>query len=162
MRYARAFTLIEMMITVAIMGIAASIILPAISNNESTYVDAGVSLMVGDLDFAQTMSISDPSVMSIVKFDAPNSRWWVAPLTTPDTPYTKSYSTETFDTTLGVGRAYLAQGVTFSLANVTNNYIAYDAFGQLNQTVNPQIIFTYGSATATITVDYETGFLSVQ
>jgi len=151
-----------MMITVAIMGIAASIILPALSNNESTYVDAGVSLMVGDFDFAQTMAISDPSDMSIVKFDAPNSRWWVAPFSNPDTPYTKAYSTETFDTTMGVGRAYLAEGVTFSLSNVTNNFIAYDAFGQLNQTTNPQIIFTYGSATATITIDYETGFLTVQ
>jgi len=157
-----AFTMVEMMIAVAVMGIAAAIILPALSSDEIVYVDSAVSLMVGDLDFAQTMAISDPSDMTVVKFDAPNKRWWVAPYSTPDTPYTKIYSDEPYDTTLGVGRAYLSADVAFTLNNMTDNFIAYNAFGQLNQTTNPRIIFTYGTASATITIDAETGFLTVQ
>ena len=161
MRNLRGFTLIEMMITVAIMGIAASIIMPALANTDYSVVKAGASLMVGDFDFAQTMAISDPSDMTVVKFDSVNSRWWVAPFTKPNTPYVKPYSTETYDTTMGVGRAYLATGVTFTLANVTNNMIAYNAFGQLNQTTNPGVTLIYGSVSATITIDAETGFLKV-
>ncbi len=157
-----AFTLVEMMITVAVMGIAAAIILPAMSNNDATYADAGSSLLVGDFDFAQTMAISQPDDMTVVIFDAPNARWWVAPASTPDTPYTKSYSTETVDTTLGTGNAYIAQDVTFTLTNVTNSTITYNAFGQLDQTTNPEITFSFGDATSTITINAETGFLTVE
>ncbi len=159
--YRSGFTLIEMMITVAILGIAAAVIMPSLSTEDQMYVDAGVSLMVGDLDFAQTMAISDPSDTSIVKFNVVDSQWWVAPSVTPDTPYTKLYSEETYDTTLGEGRAYLSEGVTFAVSNVTDGCITYNAFGQLDQETNPQITFSLGDASAVITIDSETGFLSV-
>ena len=162
MRLRLGFTLVEMMITVAIMGIAASIIMPALSNTDYSVVQAGASLMVADFDFAQTMAISDPTDMTVVKFDTNNARWWVAPYSTPDTPFVKPYSTETYDTTMGAGRAYLATGVTFSLTDVTNNMIVYNAFGQLNQATNPVITLTYGSASGTILFDSETGFLKVK
>ena len=150
------------MITVAVMGIAAAILLPALGNNDDSYVDVGVSFIVGDLDLAQSMAISEPSDMVVVKFDTVANRWWVAAFSTPDTPLTKPYSGDPYDTTMGQGRAYLAENVTFTLTNVTNSMIAYNAFGQLDQTTNPEITVSYGSASAKIVIDAETGFLTTQ
>lgn len=153
--------MIEVMITVAIMGIAAAIILPALGNNDRTYVGAGVSMMIGDFDFAQTMAISDPSDQTVVKFDPSRSRWWVAPASDPDTPYEKLYSSDPYDTTMGEGRAYIAEDVTFTLEDITGSLITYNAFGQLEQEMNPKIKLRYKTASATIEIDTETGFLEV-
>ena len=151
-----------MLITAAIIAIAAAMALPLLAVSDFHYVDAGASLMVSDFDFAQTTAISQPSEKALVRFDPLASRWWVAPESAPDTPYTAEYTNEPYDTTMGVGRAEVALDVTFTLVNVTNNTITYDAFGALDQDLSPQIVLARNSATRTITVDADLGFLSVE
>ncbi|MFG0329977.1 MAG: Tfp pilus assembly protein FimT/FimU [Phycisphaerales bacterium] len=155
------FTLVELLITTFVIAIATAIVMPMLGANDATYVDTGVSLMVADMDYAQSTAINNPNEMALVCFDPANDRWWVAPESTPATPYTKQYSGEPYDTTLGVGRAEFALGVTFTLTNVSADQIAYNAYGQLKQTLNPSVTLTRGQVVQTITVDAETGFLAV-
>lgn len=156
----RAFTLVELVITTSIIAIAAAMVIPTFSANDTAYLGAGVSLMIADLDFAQTTAISAPSEMALVRFDEANERWWVAPESAPNTPYTTLYGGEPYDTTMGVGRAESANGVTFSLVNVADGTIAYTAFGQVDAVANPTIVLQRGAAQSTIIIDFETGFLT--
>ena len=160
------FTLIELMITVMLMAIAAAMVIPAINSTDSTHLAAGVSLMIADIDFAQTAAINEPSEKVLVRFDPDNARWWVAPQSTPTQPYLHLYTNDPYDTTMGFGRAMSADGVTFTVVEmekVSSDYqIAYDAFGALDQTTNPQIVLTCGDSSSTITIDAEIGFLAAQ
>ena len=156
---ARAFTLVEMLVTIAVVGVAAAMVLPMMSSNDSSRVASGAALVISDLDFAQATAINEPAETVLVRFDPRASRWWVALESTPDTPLTRTYSADPYDTTMGEGRAESAVGVTFSLTDATDDTIAYDAYGRLTQTANPVITLSCNGATATITIDAETGFL---
>lgn len=165
-RRARGFTLIELMITVMLMGIAAAMVIPAINSTDSTHLAAGVSLMIADMDFAQTMAINVPAEKVLLRFDPDNARWWVAPQSAPNQPYLHLYTNDPYDTTMGAGRAMSAIGVTFTVVDmekvISDYQIAYDAFGALDQTTNPQIVLTSGDFSSTITIDAEIGFLTAQ
>ncbi len=155
------FTLLEMLVTVILMAIAAAMMVPMLASNDSSYVSAGVGLIVADLDFAQTTAINDPGDNAVVHFDPAASRWWITKESTPGTILTMTTG-EPYDTTMGVGRAETAINVTFSLVYATDNKIVYDAFGRLTQAVNPVITVTSGSASSQITIDAETGFLTAE
>jgi len=157
----RAFTLLEMLVTVILMAIAASMIVPMLASNDSSYVSAGVGLIVADLDFAQSSAINDPSDNIVVHFDSAAGRWWITQESTPETILTMSNG-EPYDTTMGVGRAETASNVAFTIADAVNDEIVYDPFGRLVQTVNPTITVTSGSASSQIVIDAETGFLTAQ
>lgn len=146
------------MITITVISILAAMVMPMMAVSDKNYVAAGAGLMMSDLDFAQSQAINEPGDQVVVRFDFKAGRWWVAPESTPTVPFTRQYSNEPYDTTMGVGRALLAEGVTFSLTNVEPTGITYNAFGQLTQSDTPTIDVTRGEATITITVDVETGF----
>jgi prepilin-type N-terminal cleavage/methylation domain-containing protein len=57
-RWKRAFTLIEMLMVVAILGIAAAMIVPAVSTNEDLQVAAASRVVLGDLLYAQNRAIA--------------------------------------------------------------------------------------------------------
>lgn len=158
--YPRGFTLIELMLVCILIVIATAMVMPAMNSNDVNFLQAGVNIMISDLDYAQATSINEPSEMVYVCFDPAASRWWVAPESTPDIPYTHQYTNDPYDSTMGVGVAAPAQGVTFSVTNMAGNRIKYDAFGRLTQILDPLIILTCGEYQATITIDTETGFLT--
>ncbi len=149
------------MIVVAITSIAAAMVLPMMSGNDRSIAESAAYIMIGDLDFAQATAINDPSEMILIRFDPDTSRWWVAAESSPEIPLTKMYSNDPMDTTMGVGRADSALDVTFQLSGVTENRIAYNAFGQLAQTETAVITVKIRRAVTTITIDPETGFLEI-
>jgi len=157
----RGFTLLEMLLTIVIMMIAASMVVPMFGTSDSVYVSAGVALMVADLDYAQATAINDPTDDVAVHFDTVAGRWWLTPAADPATTLTMSNG-EPYDTTMGVGRADLAIDVTIALSGVVGNEFSYDAYGRLSQTDNAVITLARGSSRAVITIDAEMGFLTAQ
>ncbi len=156
-----AFTLLEMLVTIILIAIAAAMMVPMLASNDASYVAAGVGLMVADFDFAQSTAISDPSDNVAVHFDAAAGRWWITREGTPDTTLTMSNG-EPYDTTMGQGRAEMAFNVAFTLDHVYGNKIVYEAFGRLVQSSSPTITVTSGGASSLIVIDAETGFLTAQ
>ncbi|MBL1216869.1 MAG: prepilin-type N-terminal cleavage/methylation domain-containing protein [Planctomycetes bacterium] len=155
----RAFTLIEVMVVTVLMVITTVMIIPTMDSPERSYLQAGLGLVISDLDYAQATAISNPDQLTLVRFDPTASHWWVAPESAPDTPYVKEYTGEPFDTYMGEGRASMAQRVTFVVTGMVNNQIEYDAFGRLNQQTIASIVLTCDTEQAMITIDPETGFL---
>lgn len=156
---ARAFTFIEMMMTVAIIAIAALIALPLLTDSDSSYVEAAVGMFMADLDVAQTTAISQADEEVLVRLDTADSRWWVALSSAPDVPLLSSTTGDPYLTILGAGDAYAAEGVVMSTSNVIDDRIGYNAFGQLDQVTNPTITFSRGGASQTLEIDSELGFV---
>lgn len=65
----RAFTLIEILIVVALMGIAASILIPNMSNAVSFETEAAVRQIVADLSFAQSDAMAHQTARRVLFAD---------------------------------------------------------------------------------------------
>ncbi|MBX2851525.1 MAG: prepilin-type N-terminal cleavage/methylation domain-containing protein [Phycisphaeraceae bacterium] len=75
-RTAKGYTLIEVLITVTIMGIAAAIIVPSMLRGGSLGVQAGARMIIADLLFAQNEAMAQQSTRRVV-FDANDNSYRV-------------------------------------------------------------------------------------
>lgn len=158
----RGFTLFEMMLTVILMMIAASMVIPMFGSSDSAYVSSGAALMIADLDFAQATAINDPADDVTIHFDTAAARWWLTPASDPATTLTMSNG-DPYDTTMGVGRADMAVDVAIALGGgIVGDEFSYDAYGRLSQNDDAIITLSRGSSQTVITIDAEMGFLNAQ
>lgn len=68
------YTLIEVLITVTIMGLAAAIVVPNMMQGGSLGVQAGARMIIADLLFAQNEAMAQQSTRRVV-FDTANNRY---------------------------------------------------------------------------------------
>jgi prepilin-type N-terminal cleavage/methylation domain-containing protein len=67
------FTLVEILIVVVILSIAAAIAIPMLSNAASLQLDSAADLLAGDLEYARSMAITRQKIYTIEFDDAGNS-----------------------------------------------------------------------------------------
>src|SRR5688572_24441187 len=79
----RAFTLVEILAVVVILGIASAIIIPQIGTRDDMRAAAAARIVVSDLIYAQNLAISSGTA-AYVRFDKANKKYWVvtAPVNT--------------------------------------------------------------------------------
>lgn len=65
----RAYTLIELLIVVALLGIAASLVMPRLIGRESLMLQAAVRQLVADISFAQADALAHQEYRRLVVFD---------------------------------------------------------------------------------------------
>jgi prepilin-type N-terminal cleavage/methylation domain-containing protein len=72
-RYSAAFTLIEVLIVVAIIGLAGAIVVPAIGKMGSLQIQAASRIVIADLIYAQNEAVAHQAVRKLVFDDATGS-----------------------------------------------------------------------------------------
>lgn len=75
-RKAKAYTLIEVLITVTIMGLAAAVVVPNMLRAGTLGVQAGARMIISDLLFAQNEAMAQQSTRRVV-FDTDNNSYRV-------------------------------------------------------------------------------------
>lgn len=70
----RGFTLVEMIVVIALLGIAAALVIPQMGSVQGLRVQAAVRTLVSDLTFAQADSIAFQQRRALV-FDVPNNTY---------------------------------------------------------------------------------------
>lgn len=73
----RAFTLVEVLVTVAIIAIAGAIVVPQMIKTGTLTIQAAGRLIIADLLFAQNEAIAHQEPRRVV-FDTVNNRYWLA------------------------------------------------------------------------------------
>jgi len=162
------FTLIEMMIVIVILGIAAAVAVPMMSSAASMQIRSAANMIAADLEYAKSMAISRGQVYWVV-FDTANESYTIQDVndTTIAHPIKKgtNYSVD-FANDGRLDRVDISS-VTLSPAG---HRIGFDYLGSpysraSGTTVNNlnagTITLQAGSMTKTITVEPVTGFISV-
>lgn len=54
----RAYTLVELIIVIAVLGLAGAIVVPSLQNEDETDIQAAVRKLIGDLSFAQSDALA--------------------------------------------------------------------------------------------------------
>jgi prepilin-type N-terminal cleavage/methylation domain-containing protein len=134
MRHRRAFTLVEVLIVVVIIGIAAAIIVPQISHRDDLKAAAAARVVVGDLLYAQNLAITRQEAHYLV-FNVSNQTYQLvkasamtAPLTHPVTrqPYVEKFGA--VGGTAGLRTATLLSA-TFAGSGSPTTTVGFDELG---------------------------------
>ncbi len=141
-RVTRAYTLIEMLIVITVLGIAGALLVPHLVYKDSLSTQAAVRMIISDMNFAQSDALANQEFRRVHFYDNGSGyciyRVTEATFDVPFDPATADY----IDDPLGVVGdfgAYIVdfttknrfEDVSISLANIDggNRYVTYDALG---------------------------------
>ena len=124
------FTLIEILVVVVILGIAAAIVVPAIGSRSDLKATSAARMIMADLIYAQNRSISQQK-KHYVRFDKAAQQYEVLEQITPSAVLIKHpVEASDFVVKLGADGAKPIQDVTFETADFDNKAIlAFDELG---------------------------------
>ena len=157
-----SFTLVEMLIVIVLVAIAATLAMPMLADTDATRLQAATRLLVADLAFAQIESITHADDPRVVTFDSVNASYTIAKSSAPGTPITEPITNQPYVTQFGSGRASEMTGVTiqgYSLGG--DNRIAFGPYGETDQATTATITLQSGTLTMTVQIDPESGETSI-
>ncbi len=165
----RAFTLVEMLTVVVIMGIVALIAIPLFESTDAARVSSAAKLIVSDLQYAQMYSISHGDNPMGIKFDTSTDSYSLVQRSgsPPFQCASVSIATNpvgggTYVTTFGTGRAGELAGVSIdSLSLDGDECLVFGSMGQLDQSTAATLDVTFGGRSLTISVDPISGEATV-
>lgn len=159
-----AFTLIELLIILAIMGIVASMAAPLVHETAATKLQAAGRLLIADLQFAQSGSIAHPDNLYALRFDTSTATYAVVqggalPFgCSGATVVTNTVDNKPYSTTFGSGRAAPLDDVTIDSVSLdSDNCLAFGTLGETDQTTAATITLRAGSGTLTVSIDPTSG-----
>lgn len=122
----RAYTLVEMLIVVVMMGLAAAIVIPSLASANTLKVQGALRMIVADITVAQSDAVAFQQNRAIVfRFNSENARYVMC-----------EANGLTPDSTTGIIQRRYFGGENFGLASITsttglapNNTLIFDALG---------------------------------
>ncbi|MDQ3440298.1 MAG: prepilin-type N-terminal cleavage/methylation domain-containing protein [Planctomycetota bacterium] len=154
----RGFTLIELIVIVVCVAVAAVIVLPTVSDNSGEQLRGAAQVLAADLEYAQSESMSrtDDPRMLVIYTDS--GGYLISTRSNPTTPVTNKVGNVDYVTRFGTGRVAMLTKVrvgSYSLGG--DNRLSFGALGQLDQPATATIQLVCGSRSIVISVDPTTG-----
>ncbi|MCC6579852.1 MAG: prepilin-type N-terminal cleavage/methylation domain-containing protein [Phycisphaeraceae bacterium] len=155
----QAFTLMEVLIVLAVLGIAAAMAVPLLGDTGTTKLRAAAQLLCADLAYAQVESIAHVDDLRFFIVDQANNTYSIAPASAPTVPITNPVGKQPYRVTFGVGAAASQlSGVTINAISLGgDDRIRFGPYGQLDQAANATITLAAAGHTLTVTIDRVTG-----
>lgn len=157
----RAFTLVEILITIVVMAIVVAVAIPSLSSDDGARLHGAVNMVASDIEYAQSVGLADPNDPGVFKASADGTGYWVATSSDPDAPILSQYSNEPRSITFGVGAAAQLVGVTISVAEASDE-VQFDGFGRLAAMADIVVTVSNGAGDRMILVKASTGVVEIQ
>ncbi len=163
-----AFTLVELIVVMVILAIAAMLAVPMISSAADVQVRSAANMIAADLDYAKSMAISRQQYYSVV-FDSANESYEVhnSGGTVIDHPIKAGSNFKVdlrSDSRLSRVDIFNADFDPESQPAVSFDYLGspYSGTGTANPLNSGQITLQAGSFSMTVTVEPMTGYVTIQ
>lgn len=158
---ARAFTLVEMLIVVAAISVASLVIVSGMGATERSKLNSAAALLASDLEQARILSITSPADLTTLRTAANGTGYWLARVSAPDTPITRSDGTA-YRVIFGAAPADGLAGVGVALTSggssgAAGGAVTFDAFGRLATAGNATLTLTNAAGSVVLTVYNGTG-----
>jgi type II secretory pathway pseudopilin PulG len=160
----RAFTLIDLLVTIVVMTIIAALVMPTVSRGTQINLTSAAITLASDLEYTQSLSLASPQNPALVKFNSLTNTYWIAYVSDPDAPIVRPGTTnEPYRVTYGQGLASSFEGVTIDTSALTGDIVVFDSYGRLVSLAPAPIRLTSSDGREnTILVDASTGFVTIQ
>jgi prepilin-type N-terminal cleavage/methylation domain-containing protein len=172
MRSRRAFTLIEILAVVVILGIISAVVIPQISTRDDQRAAAAARVLMADLLYAQNRAVAQQKVQ-YVQFDVTNQNYRVLDVLSPAHVIKNPVDGSTYQVTFGTASTSGLQQMQLQSASFDGTAVlAFDVMG-IPQSVNATtgvmtplstsgVVVKSGAYTLTVTVSPYSGELTVQ
>lgn len=161
----RAYTLVEILITVVILGIAAAMVIPSMGDTGVLRVQAAVRQIISDIRYAQSEAVAHQRSVGVL-FDPVNKTYGLIDMPASGTvTMSMAFQTIVFDASMGDATI---SSVSFANSMGNANLLIFDEQGTpvLSATSNVapttgQIVITGSGQTFTISIEGYTGRVTV-
>ena len=157
----KGFTTIELVMTVAILALLATLILPMALQADAGRAQATARLLASDLEHAQVLALTRPDVRVALRIDDDGGGWSIVDADDPATALTdaidENHAGRTLRVRCGEGRASLADSV---IVSPTGAMVIFTSLGGLEAQV-PAMQTTMGEHQTSLVVDPDTGFATL-
>ncbi len=158
------FTLVELLIVVVIISIAALTAIPMMSSAASMQIRSAANMLTADLEYAKSMAISRAQNFSVV-FDTSADSYWIEDKDSNPLPHPVKKGFNYVIDFQNDGRLKKVDIVSVdfdSTSKVTFDYLGSPYNGSSTPLNNGVINLQAGSTTSIITVEPVTGYVSIQ
>ena len=158
----RAFALIDILLTVALIGVLAMIALPALRPGEALRTIAAANTLAADLEYAQSASLASPADPVVVRFVTKGTGYYLARAATPETPIARSNG-EPYEIIYGAGLATHLEGLNLVLVEPPQaTSVDFDAFGRLGSGLDAVYEISGGTGAIHVRVRASTGSVVIE
>jgi hypothetical protein len=155
-------TLLELIVVLFCLAVAAAIVVPVALDGAATQVRAAADLLVADLEYARSESMSNADDPRLLVFDPAGKRYHIARRSSPTLPVTDPVGLQGYTTAYGSGRAASLPRVRIGSHSLGgDNRLMFRGLGQLDQTEPAWITLSAGTHSVTVTLDPITGEATV-
>lgn len=160
--HTRALTLVELLIVLAILGIAALAIVPSGASAQGTRALEAARLLADAIDTAALASLGRGADPCVVVVDADGGGFMVALQSDPATPILDATSNREMRWRFGQGEARALAGVALDASALSDGRtLAYGPDGLPQATGVIDLVLTSGGVTRVVRVDHESGVASL-
>ena len=157
----QAFTMIELMLVLAVLASMAMLVIPMARDQHATSVQSAASILRSDLERAQSMAMAYPDRRIGLRFDDDGHGWSLIDAQSPDSPLLDEFSGQPVSIRLGVGRGQAAPDVEVTTP-LSDNLLIFDSLGGLENPGPPVILeLDLAGKSASIRVSSSTGWISI-
>ncbi len=158
----RGFALIDLLLTVALLGVLAMVALPALRPSDSLRAVAAATTLAADLEYAQSASLAMPNDPMVVRFVPKGTGYFLARSSDTDVPITKANG-EPYEVVYGEGLAMHLEGLGLALvAPEGTDSVAFDGFGRLGSGQDAVYEITGATGSVQVRVRASTGSVSLE
>lgn len=160
---AHGITLIELLIVVMILSVAALLVVPAIGRGSGSTLAQAAEVLAADIAYAQIHAISHGETRAVIVFADTHDGYHIAPADDPDTPITNPTDKLPYRVTFGNARTSELAGVMIAGLDLAGDddetayQLGFGIYGELDQGEDATITLAAGSERITLTVDPATG-----
>jgi len=160
-RVVRAFTLLEMLVTVAIIAIVAVMVIPGAADDSRLRLAAASAVIISDIEYAQAATLANPEQPLAVVFQPGRNLYFLADAAAPGVPVTRPDTGDPYVVTIGIDRAAAAEGVSFTVTDMPSNMLVFQAQGGLDDfTISPVVRLAVGATWLDVSISPTTGQIS--
>lgn len=158
----RGFTLVEMLLTVAVLAIISLLAIPSIGKTSDDQLRSAAKILIADLEYAQMQSTGDAVNAAVLVFNADGTGYSIALASDPTTPVTNPITKAPYAETFGSGRLITCPNVMISGMSVGGDeQLGFDSHGGLDQTTAATVTLSCQGRQLTITIQPYTGEASI-
>jgi prepilin-type N-terminal cleavage/methylation domain-containing protein len=153
-----AFTFIELLLVVAVIGIAAMLVLPSTGGREDAKLVGAAKMAIADFDYARLHSLGAAADRCVIVFDASGSGYWLARASSPSTPMTDTATNKPYVRVFGQGDASALAGVIINPVNVgADHQLGFTSLGRIDQPTDAHVTLNLAGRTAGVVISAVTG-----
>lgn len=156
----RGALLIDLLITLALVGVIAAIAVPALRPNEPLQMVGAAVVLAADIEYAQSATLAEPADPTLVRVNAKGRSYFLARASDPEKPINRPGSRLPYTVNLLLQHGPLSQiGIEIE-GDATQ--LQFDAFGRLVAPADASVLITSPSSELRIRVARSTGSVFIE